>query len=103
MFRICQGKGFQLTFPNGCTISIQFGPGNYCEHYNSIVNYNIPRKSNTWESKDAEIAAWRTKDGKDEWFDFNNHVFFTDGNTDVGAYLNPTEVLAAINEIAAIK
>ena len=24
-------KGFQLTFENGLTISVQFGSGNYCE------------------------------------------------------------------------
>ena len=33
-FSICDGKGFRITFENGWTISVQFGPGNYCDNYN---------------------------------------------------------------------
>ena len=33
MLRITDGKGFQITFANGWTVSVQFGPGNYCDHY----------------------------------------------------------------------
>ena len=29
MIRITNGKGFQMTFENGWTISVQFGWGNY--------------------------------------------------------------------------
>ena len=29
MFRINDNKGFQITFDNGYTVSVQFGPGNY--------------------------------------------------------------------------
>lgn len=32
-FRISSGKGFQITAPNGYTLSVQFGPGNYGENY----------------------------------------------------------------------
>ena len=27
----CSNKGFRMTFPNGWTVSVQWGPGNYCE------------------------------------------------------------------------
>ena len=32
-FRICGNKGFHITFENGWTVSVQFGPGNYCDNY----------------------------------------------------------------------
>ena len=28
---ITRGTGFQMTFANGWTVSVQFGPGNYCD------------------------------------------------------------------------
>lgn len=37
MFRITRGKGFHVSFPNGYTVSVQFGPGNYCDHYDRGV------------------------------------------------------------------
>lgn len=50
-------SGFQITFENGNTISVQFGFGNYC--------------SNTYESKPesltAEIAIW---DKDKNWHQF---------------------------------
>ena len=33
MFRITGGKGFDIQFENGYTVSVQFGPGNYADHY----------------------------------------------------------------------
>ena len=32
-FRITDGKGFAIKFPNGWSISVQFGCGNYCDNY----------------------------------------------------------------------
>jgi len=32
-FRITHNKGFHITFPNGLTLSTQFGGGNYCENH----------------------------------------------------------------------
>lgn len=31
-FQITRGRGFQLTFPNGYTVSVQFGYGNYTDN-----------------------------------------------------------------------
>ena len=65
MFRITDGKGFHIEFENGVTVSIQFGPGNYCEHRNEIPKNNL---DNFWESEDAEVAVmdrhgqWITKE-----------------------------------------
>lgn len=42
MFRINDNKGFSVTFPNGYTVSVQFGPGNYSsnrmETYDTAMN-----------------------------------------------------------------
>lgn len=56
MFRITGGKGFHITFPNGVTVSSQFGAGNYCDNYHeSILN----EKENP-SSSDCEVGIWRT-------------------------------------------
>jgi hypothetical protein len=34
MFKIIEGRGFHITFKNGYTVSVQFGPSSYCDHYN---------------------------------------------------------------------
>jgi hypothetical protein len=58
MFSINQGKGFSLKFENGYMLSVQFGPGNYCEHHMRLSHesYVEPMGMSRWESKDAEIA-----------------------------------------------
>ena len=61
-FSITSHKGFHLTFNNSWQISVQFGPGNYCERRES--KYDEPRSGEHWESNNAEIAIWSTRDGK---------------------------------------
>lgn len=36
-FYICDGKGFHITFANRWTLSVQFGPANYCDHYDRRI------------------------------------------------------------------
>ena len=62
MFRISSGKGFQMTFENGWTVSVQFGNGNYCEN-------RFATDHERGESVDAEIAAW---DKNNVWHDFGH-------------------------------
>jgi hypothetical protein len=38
MFRINDNKGFSITFDNGYTVSVQFGPGNVGEVM-ALMNY----------------------------------------------------------------
>lgn len=52
MLEITNGKGFQLTFANGYTVSIQFGYGNYCE------NQSVDSRSPSQRCRNAEIACW---------------------------------------------
>lgn len=54
-------KGFQMTFPNGLTVSVMFGAGNYCEHrYNEDVEPLFGATVPVWHqhgSEDAEVAV----------------------------------------------
>ena len=60
MFTSTFNKGFQITFENGWTISVQYGSGNYCENRNLHGHDMIE-----WKNRDgviislnAEIAIW---------------------------------------------
>ena len=71
MFKSTRNHGFQMTFENGITISVQFGAGNYCERKGATVSYRGDMDAATpiVESNNAEIAIW-DKDGK--WFNFGS-------------------------------
>jgi hypothetical protein len=62
--RICDNKGFQLDLPNGVTVSVQWGPGNYCDPDVSNAGFNAPREAidgdEHWGSNTAECAAYVT-------------------------------------------
>lgn len=65
-------KGFQITFENGNTISVQFGKFNYCENQNYRIN-NFGSLSELLKEKgssnNAEIAIW-DEDGA--WHNFGS-------------------------------
>ena len=62
--RITEGKGFHLDLPNGVTVSVQFGPGNYVDSDVRSKPYNAPQKAaanfDHWGSNLAECAAYLT-------------------------------------------
>lgn len=74
MFRINDNKGFQITFDNGYTVSVQFGAGNYGSNYNAdfVANMNKPQnatlaetalldpKGNFVQYKDDDVQGYRT-------------------------------------------
>ena len=65
--------GFAMTFENGYTISVQWGPGNYCATRNNeefIKQNPFTGEHRTYESHTAEIAAWGP-DG--EWLHLSEH------------------------------
>ena len=49
--------GLHLDFPNGWTVSVQWGRGNYCD------NKMKHRPAEGWSSSTAEASAWRTNGG----------------------------------------
>jgi hypothetical protein len=56
-FRITGKKGFHITFENGWTVSVQFGPGNYCDHYDGRIGQDEERLASQG-SRTAETAVW---------------------------------------------
>ena len=70
MLKIISNKGFHIKFKNGVTVSVQFGPGNYCEHYlgwkksYDFSDLEEPENTAIWKSENAEIAIW---DNKEDW------------------------------------
>ena len=69
MFRSTNNKGFQITFKNGMTISVQFGTMNYCDRKNITAPIQGEMKMAIVESNTAEIAIW---DSYGKWFDFGS-------------------------------
>jgi hypothetical protein len=78
-------RGFQMTFDNGNTVSVQWGAGNSCANRSDDLGYS---KSNL-DSPDAEIAAW---DSDDNWYEFENGP--------VDGRCTPNEVAAFIQFVA---
>ena len=69
--RICDNKGFQLDLPNGITVSVQWGPGNYVDHDVQNAAFDAPQKAidgdKHWGSNTAECAAYLTDGNGLEW------------------------------------
>lgn len=77
--------GFQMTFANGWTVSVQWGLGTYSDNRYSDFRARA-------ESKTAEIAAWDA-DGK--W-----HTFVGDYEDTVKGWCKPDEVAEFIHFIS---
>lgn len=73
MFTSTYNKGFQMSFDNGLTISVQFGSGNYCSVKDLSKMPFSEMKTVTHSSKTAEVAVW---DKQDNMFYFpNSHPY----------------------------
>lgn len=61
MFKITKKSGFHVTFENGYTVSVQFGPGNYCGNHDLDIGKD-DETAGKRGSATAETAVW-AKDG----------------------------------------
>lgn len=95
-FRITGRKGFQITFENGNTISVQFGPGNYCEHYDANIMDFLKENNEIHKSKDAEVAAWN-REGT--WYNFREKKFIE--CSDPIGHVSPDELAEIIKQLSA--
>lgn len=89
---IMDSKGFHLTFANGWTVSVQIGPGNYCDNYRNSMFEFYNNKPRSLESSNAEIAAW---DKEGNWYKFSGDLDTVKG------YVVPDKIAEFIAEIAA--
>ena len=93
MFKCTNNKGFQITFANGYTISVQWGVSNYCQK-KQYGGYGDEMKHPIWESINAEVAVW-DKDG--------NWVKPAGTDDDVKGYQTPEEVAETIERVSKWK
>lgn len=89
-FKITSGKGFHITFANGYTVSVQFGPGNYCDNYGMRVG-SEGQQAGEKGSSTAECAVWGSDNEFVERFDGQ---FVSNRST-------PAEVLELLNWAAS--
>ena len=69
------GTGFHLTLPNNVTVSVQFAPGTYSDHYDDVMNMDIKELGRAgakfgepYKTVVAEVAVMRNAGTKDrEW------------------------------------
>ena len=87
-FQITNHKGFRMGFKNGFEISVQWGPGNYCERKDE--DFNKPQEERFWESRTAEIAIFNSKDNS----------MITLGNDNVDCWLTPDKVAKVITMVS---
>lgn len=95
---ITRGTGVRFKFDNGYELSVQIGPGNYCENYGTPFGRTneIPTLI---DCETAEIAVFL----EGEWCNPNPpFTVFKDGYTDARAYVPVNEVLDLINTLRAL-
>ena len=56
MFCITRGSGFHIQFKNGWRVSVQFGPGSYCDNYNMTIGVDDIEAGKNGSSN-AELAV----------------------------------------------
>lgn len=88
MFNNNRHNGFQMTFENGWTISVQWTWMNYCDRQLSLEASDPAdrRKEPFSKSPNAEIAMW---DENGKWYDF--------GGDQVRGWVTPDEVVEWMN------
>ena len=87
-FQITNHKGFRMGFKNGFEISVQWGPGNYCERKDE--DFDKPQEERFWESRTAEIAIFDSKDDS----------MITLGKDNVDGWLTPDKVAKVITMVS---
>ena len=110
--RITEGKGFHLDLPNGVTVSVQFGPGNYADQEVRSAGFDAPAKAAAngefWGSNLAECAAYLTGSNL-SWVavpGFTGPIGEDDSDTfydDVCGYMNVQQVLDFIGSARLCK
>lgn len=95
MFKSSSNKGFAMTFENGNTVSVQWGPMNYCDPVHPDgrgAAFDAPSQTDVWKSGTAEVAAW---DSENNWHRFEYDT--------VEGYLNADEVAEFITFVSSNK
>lgn len=89
-------KGFQMTFENGLTASVQWGAGNYCDNHftNDLDEIYCKRDMQSDTAEVAVIYKGKLIDYIDEFLPEPCH---NDGT--VAGWLSPEDVLYFLNKV----
>ena len=93
-----RNKGFRMHFSNGFEISVQWGPGNYCEKRWS--KFEDQEKSIFLESCSAEIAVFNTNEAK---MVAEKGMISLNGDDVVSGWLSADQVAKAISVVQSAK
>lgn len=97
MFKITQGKGVHIRFQNGYSISIQWGPGNYCENYSFECDRAAIVRAGEKGSATAEIAVM------DPFGNFCGQQLGLFSGDDVEGWATPERVAEVIAHLVALE
>jgi ABC-type glycerol-3-phosphate transport system substrate-binding protein len=97
--------GFRVNLPNGNTVSVQWGPANYCDNHHGPMREpkRFAVESRPYTSRDAEIAAWReAREGEIPYTSHNSNVWHNFAkDSHVKGWMRPEEVLEFIDFAAS--
>tara|TARA_R110000751_G_C13747452_1_gene478045 strand:+ start:649 stop:984 length:336 start_codon:yes stop_codon:yes gene_type:complete len=88
------GAGFHITFDNGWTISVQWGPGTNSD--NRMKSYGTLLLG--MKSEEAEVFAWNEDD---IWWNFGTHKPARKGDCTM-PYVKPDELIGYMHQISSI-
>ena len=88
-FTSFRNKGFLITFENGVTVSVQFGPHHYCSN-RSVLDDMAPRRVDMWESEDAELGIYN----EDKWL---TREFDPSSDDDIIGWCKADIIVKALN------
>lgn len=88
-------KGFQMTFENGLTVSVQWGAGNYCDNrFPDDMDFSCSKDA---RSDTAEVAVMRNF----KFLNANNFLPEEDADwmDDVVGWLTPEQVVGLLERV----
>ena len=110
-FNISARKGFHVTFRNGWTASVQFGPGNYCNNGFMMTKARLRTDDIDTAAPDcpnAEIAAFTEPDldfsfHREDTWGTHWHRFSADAHDTVKGWVYPSEVVAFLQLVESLE
>lgn len=88
-FAVTAGKGVHIAFANGYKVSVQWGPGNYCDHHHAPFDRMRTEACGAEGSTTAEVAVF---DPRGEFV--QPDIPEWDSGDDVCGWRTPEQVLA---------
>lgn len=104
-FKITDGKGMHFTFPNGYTVSLQMGPGNYSDNHDLAFDWYLGniRKNPLPRSNTVEVAYWYKDSSLLPMPEPSGVLEGKDYHDTVAGYWNITRVMQFLNFVQGLE